>query len=533
MYDYVIVGAGSAGCVLANRLSADPDVSVCVIEAGPPDHLEFIHTPGAMGLVLLNKKYDWSYDAKPDPNIRNGQPIFCPRGKTLGGSSSINGMIYVRGHRSDYDRWADQGNSGWSYEDVLPYFRKAEHNVRGANDYHGADGPLAVSDSELQFKISKVFVEGAEQAGMPMNDDFNGERYEGFGPYQFTIANGRRCSTAVAYLHPVMNRHNLTVMTEADVLAVEFDGKRAIGVTVEHKGGRSSIKAAREVIVSAGSYNTPKLLMLSGVGDPDELKEHGIGVVHALPGVGKNLQEHADTVVLTTSHFHGGIQMSLLGMLQMVGNGIEYWGAHLGKLRVSLIEAGGFLKTDPSLEIPNVQIHTLPLLFDDSGRDMRLMAKDGYSCHVCGLRPKSRGTIGLASANPDHAPIIDHNFFSEPDDLQTMVDGVRLARKILAAPAFDKFRKEEIHPGPEKQTDEEIGQAIRDKLGIIYHPVGTSKMGNDDMAVVDAQLRVHGMEGLRVIDASIMPTIIGSNTNAPTIMIAEKASEMIRTNQAG
>lgn len=277
MYDYIIVGAGSAGCVLANRLSADANVSVCVIEAGPSDHFEFIHTPGAMGLVLLNDKYDWAYDAKSDPNIRNGQPIFCPRGKTLGGSSSVNGMIYVRGHRSDYDSWADQGNPGWSYEDVLPYFRKAEHNVRGANDYHGADGPLAVSDSELQYKISKVFVEGAEQAGMPMNDDFNGERYEGFGPYQFTIANGRRCSTAVAYLHPAMNRHNLTVMTEADVLAIEFDGKRAIGVTVEHKGRRSSIKAAREVIVSTGSYNTPKLLMLSGVGDPDELKEHGIG----------------------------------------------------------------------------------------------------------------------------------------------------------------------------------------------------------------------------------------------------------------
>jgi len=535
IYDYVIVGAGSAGCVLANRLSADPDVSVCVIEAGPSDHLTFIHTPGAFGYFMFSKKYDWSYDAKPNPNIRKGQPIFCPRGKTLGGSSSINGMLYVRGHRSDYDRWADLGNDGWSYDDVLPYFRKAEHNERGANKYHGVDGPLAVSDSEQHYTISKVFVEAAEQVGLPISDGygFNGEEYEGFGPYQFTIANGRRCSTAVAYLHPVMSRHNLTVMTGADVQSIEFEGKRATGVIIDHKGKRSTIKAAREIILSAGAYNSPQLLMLSGVGDPDELKAHGIGLVHALPGVGKNLQEHADTAVLTTSHFHGGIQLSLLGILQMVGEGIEYYGAHLGKLRASVTEAGGFLKTDPALAVPDVQLHSLPLLFDDSGRDLRLMRKDGYSCHVCCLRPKSRGTISLNSANPADAPIIDHNFFSDPDDLKTLVDGVRLVRKIQAAPAFDKYRKEEIRPGADAQSDEEIAQAIRDSLGMIYHPVGTCKMGNDDMAVVDAQLSIHGMKGLRVIDASVMPTIIGGNTNAPTIMIAEKAAEMIRTNAAG
>ncbi|MFS8044032.1 MULTISPECIES: GMC family oxidoreductase [Xanthobacter] len=532
MYDYVIVGAGAAGCVLANRLSADPTVSVCVLEAGPKDSFEFIHTPGAFGYFMFSKKYDWSYDAKPDPALRRGEPLFCPRGKTLGGSTSINGMVYTRGHRSDYDRWADLGNEGWNYDDCLPYFRKAEHNVRGADKYHGGEGPLAVSDSEMNFTISKVFVEAARQAGMPMSDDFNGEHYEGFGPYQFTIANGRRCSTAVAYLHPAMNRHNLTVMTGVDVLRINFDGQRAIGVTAVHKGRRFAIEAKREVIVSAGAFNTPQLLMLSGIGDPDELRAQGIGVVKELPGVGKNLQEHADAAVLTTSHFHGGVQLSLLGVLQMVGEGVEYYGAHLGKLRSSVTEAGGFLKTDPSLDVPDVQIHTIPLLFDDSGRDLHLMETDGYSCHVCCLRPKSRGTVGLASANPTDAPVIDFNFFSHPGDIETLVAGVRLVRKILAAPAFDKYRKEEIHPGPDKQSDAEIAQAIKDKLGLVYHPVGTCKMGSDDMAVVDRTLRVHGMEGLRVIDASIMPTLTGSNTTAPTIMIAEKAAEMIRTGEA-
>jgi choline dehydrogenase len=532
MYDYVIIGAGSAGCVLANRLSKDPAVSVCVIEAGPSDWFPLIHMPGAFGAFMFDKKHDWSYWAKPDPRVFGGKPIFIPRGKTLGGSSSINGMVYTRGHRSDYDRWAGLGNKGWGYEDVLPYFRKAENNARGADKYHGDEGPLAVSDSELNYTISKVFIEAAEQAGMPMSNDFNGEQYEGFGPFQFTIANGRRCSTAVAYLHPAMNRHNLTVMTGADVVRIEFEGKRAVGVTVDHKGRRNSVKANREVIISAGAINSPQLLMLSGVGHPDELRALGINVVHALSGVGKNLQEHPDAAVLTTSHFHGGVQLSLLGVLQMVGEGIEYYGAHVGKLRSSFTEAGGFLKTDPSVDVPDVELCTLPLLFDDGGRDLALMTHDGYSCHVGCIRPKSRGTVSLASANPADPPIIDLNMLSHPDDMKCMIAGIRLVRKILAAPAFDKYRKEEFYPGKDVQSDEALAQAIKDKLGIEYHPVGTCKMGHDDMAVVDAQLRVHGMEALRVIDASIMPTLVGSNTNAPTIMIAEKAADLIRANAA-
>jgi choline dehydrogenase len=533
VYDYVIVGAGSAGCVLANRLSADPAVTVCVIEAGPNDNFEFIHTPGAFGFFMFDKKHDWSYWAKPDPRVFGGKPIFVPRGKTLGGSSSINGMVYTRGDKSDYDHWANLGNPGWGYEDVLPYFRKAENNARGADKYHGDEGPLAVSDSELNYTISKVFIEAAEQAGMPMSNDFNGEQYEGFGPFQFTIANGRRCSTAVAYLHPAMNRHNLTVMTAADVVRIEFEGKRAVGVEAVHRGKHVSVKANREVIVSAGAINSPQLLMLSGVGDPDALKKHGIALVHALPGVGKNLQEHPDAAVLTTSHFHGGVQLSLVGALQMLGEGVEYFGAHMGKLRSSFTEAGGFLKTDPSLAVADIELCTLPLLFDDGGRDLALMTHDGYSCHVGCIRPKSRGTISLASANPFDPPIIDLNMLSHPDDLKCLIAGVRLVRKILAAPAFDKYRIEEYFPGKDVQSDEALAQAIKDKLGLEYHPAGTCKMGHDDMAVVDAQLRVHGMEGLRVIDASIMPTLTGSNTNAPTIMIAEKAADMNFTDTAG
>jgi choline dehydrogenase len=527
MYDYVIIGAGSAGCVLANRLSEDPNNSVCVLEAGPSDRLEFIHTPGAFGLLMFTKKYDWSYDAKPDPRLRHGQPIFCPRGKTLGGSSSINGMLYVRGNSSEYDRWAQLGGDGWSYDEVLPYFKRAECNQRGGDAYHGGSGPLYVSNSELQYTITKVFIEAAKQAGLPYNDDFNGANPEGFGPYQFTIKDGRRWSTAVAYLHPVMERKNLTVITGAEVSKLVLDGGHVVGVTYDHHGERKTVQASKEVILSAGTYNSPKLMMLSGIGDPAELKAHGLAAAHALPGVGKNLQEHADAAILTTSHFHGGVQLSLRGMLQMVGEGAEYYGADMGKLRASLTEAGGFLKTDASLRDPDVQFHSLPLLFDDSGRDLRLMSHDGYSCHVCVLHPKSRGTVGLASADPAAAPVIDHNFFDHPEDIKTLVAGVRLGRRILAAPAFDKYRKEEIHPGPDKQSDDAIAAACREKLGIVYHPVGTCKMGKDDMAVVDPHLRVRGLQGLRIVDASIMPTLTGGNTNAPTIMIAEKASDMI------
>jgi choline dehydrogenase-like flavoprotein len=406
-FDSVIVGAGTAGCVLANRLSADPKISVCLLEAGPGDRLELIHTPGALGALFFTKKYDWCYEAKSDPSIRKGQPIFCARGKTLGGSSSINGMVYSRGHPSDYDHWAELGNPGWSFEELLPYFRKLETNSRGASRYHGDDGPMQVSDCEFQFPIAKVLIDAARQVGLPVTDDLSAPPYEGVGAYQHTIAKGRRCSTADGYLHPVMSRPNLTVKTQACVVSIDFDGKRAAGITYDDGGAHTSIKANREVILSAGAYNSPKLLMLSGVGDPDELMANGIKLVHPLPGVGKNLLEHPAVFLMNTSHAHSGLQLSVVGMLEMMGQGIEYYAAHVGKLRASLVESGGFLKTDPALARPNVQLMFEPILFDFATQDLRLMRQHGYSCHIACLRPKSRGTVGLASANPSDPPVID------------------------------------------------------------------------------------------------------------------------------
>jgi choline dehydrogenase len=529
-FDYVIVGAGTSGCVLANRLSADPKVSVCLLEAGPSDRFELLHNPGALGVFMFTKKYDWSYKAKPDPSIRKGQPIFCARGKTLGGSSSINGMVYSRGHPADYDHWAELGNTGWSFEEVLPYFRKLENNSRGASRYHGVDGPMQVTDCEFQYPISKVLLEAAQQVGLPVTDDMCADPFEGLAGYQHTITKkGQRCSTADGYLHPVMSRPNLSVKTNAFVVSIDFDGKRAVGLTYDDDGGRTSIKANREVILSAGAYNSPKLLMLSGVGDPDELKAHGIKLVHPLPGVGKNLLEHPAVFLMTTSHAHSGVQLSLAGLLEMAGQGIEYEAFHLGKMRASLVESGGFLKTDPTLPRPNIQLMFEPVLFDFATQDLRTMRQHGFSCHIGALMPKSRGTVGLASANPSVAPVIDFKLLSHPHDLKTLIDGVRLVRKIFAAPAFDKYRKEELYPGADKESDEALGQAIRDRASFAEHAAGTCKMGTDDMAVVDAQLRVRGLDGLRVVDSSIMPTLANGNIYCPVIMIGEKGADLIRT----
>jgi choline dehydrogenase-like flavoprotein len=526
-FDYIIAGAGSAGSVLANRLSTDPAVSVCLLEAGPPDDYPFIHMPGAFGLFMFSRKYNWGFEAKSDPALRKGAPIFCPRGKALGGSSSINGMIYIRGHQWDFDHWAALGNEGWSFADVLPYFRKSEANVRGADAYHGADGELHVSNWEKAYPISQVFLDAAREVGLPVTDDFNGPQQEGIGPYQFTIRDGKRWSTARAFLQPAKLRRNLTIITNARVQRIEFDGKRAAGVTFETRGQARTLRANREVIVSAGTYNSPQILMLSGIGDPSELAAHGIKTVHALPGVGKNLQEHPDTCAAFTSVPHDGLRFTPAGIVQMATEGIKYFLANKGKMRTTITEVGGFLKSRPDVAVPDIQLHALPLLFDDSGRDLKLMSQDGISCHVCLLRPKSRGTIALASPDPAAAPVIDHRFFTDPDDMRTLVAGIRIALGILEAPAFASYRKKELFPGEGKRSDAEIEQACRDHMGTVYHPVGTCKMGRDEMAVVGPDLRVHGIEGLRVVDASIMPTLVGGNTNAPTIMIAEKAAGLI------
>lgn len=531
-YDYIVVGAGSAGCVLANRLTANGKYSVLVLEAGPSDKTPVVSTPGAFAYFMFSRKYNWAYNATPDPALRNGQPVFVPRGKVLGGSSSVNGMLYVRGQKEDYDHWAALGNAGWGFNDLLPYFKKSECNERGADAFHGDSGPLHVSDRQAQYPLTEAFIEASQQAGFKFNPDFNGADQEGVGYYQCTIKNGQRCGAARGYLHPAMERKNLTVLTEATVKKVVIEDKKAIGVSFTYKGQDLTFHADQEVILSGGAINSPQLLMLSGIGHQDHLTEHGIDCLHHLPGVGENLQEHVDACVLVKSKKKDGFTASLGGLLRMTPDTLKYVLKKEGKLSNSITEAGGFIKSRDDLDRPDIQLHMLPLLFDDSGRDLKLMAQHGYSCHVCVLRPKSSGTVKLISADPVMAPDIDFNFFAHEEDKKVLVDGIRQLRKILAAPAFDGYRAEELNPGIEAESDEAIFDKIKQHIGLVYHPVGTCKMGHDAMAVVDTELKVHGVKGLRVVDASVMPTLISGNTNAPTIAIAEKAAELIFNRQA-
>ncbi|HET8899637.1 MAG TPA: choline dehydrogenase [Rhodanobacteraceae bacterium] len=522
-FDYLIVGAGSAGCVLANRLSANPQHRVCLLEAGPPDDSLLVRVPAGIIALMRSRRRNWRYWSVPQTAL-DGRQLYIPRGKTLGGSSAVNAMIYTRGHRTDYDHWAALGNPGWAYEDVLPIFKRSENHARGADAFHGADGSLAVSDLRYTHPVTAAFTAAAVQAGYRENHDFSGAEQEGAGPYQLTQRDGERCSIARAYLAPVRERSNLSVLTGALVTRVLLDGTRATGVECQLRGGVRRIEAGT-VILAAGAINSPQLLLLSGIGAREKLAPHGIRQQHALPGVGENLQDHPDALIVHRSRRHDSLSLGPGYLPQALRNAIRWGRARQGAFTTNVAEGGGFIRSQASEAIPDLQLHISAALLDNHGLNWRFSLGWGYSAHVAVLRPRSRGTVTLASADPAAAPRIDPALLSDPDDAERLLRGVKILREILAQDALAPWRGAEILPGAAVTSDAGLRQFLRAKTETIYHPVGTCKMGRDDMAVVDPNLRVHGLDGLYVIDASIMPTLIGGNTNAPTVMIAEKAAD--------
>lgn len=532
MFDFVIVGGGSAGCVLANRLSASGRWQVCLLEAGPSDSSPFIHIPAGIVPVIRSKVLNWAYWTAPQTNCAN-RPMFWPRGRTLGGSSSINAMCYIRGHAADYDHWASLGNDGWSYRDVLPYFRKMENfepidKVRDGDLYHGRGGPLNVAEPRYVNPLMYAFVEAGQQAGYPYREDFNGVDQEGVGLYHTMQKGGQRCSNARAYLESARGRSNLTVVTHAHATRVIFDGKRAVGVRYMHDGRYTDIRARHEVILSAGAISSPHLLLLSGVGPVKELSRHGIAQVQELPGVGENLQDHLDIHVTYREKTNHSVNFRPRALLRMALSVFNYVFRRRGELTSNFAQAGGFLRSQPQETIPDLQWHLVPFVNSNHGQTLRpLFQHRAFTLLTCFLRPESRGRITLRNADPFVPPIIDANYLATERDLEAMVQAVHKSREVLEQPALAPHRLEEMEPGPAVQTDDEIRDYVRRRAETIYHPVGTCRMGRDAMAVVDPRLRVRGVSALRVVDASVMPTLIGGNTNAPTTMIAERAAELI------
>ncbi len=524
-YDYIIVGGGSAGCVLASRLSEDDAVSVCLVEAGPDDKSWMLHVPFGMSLTVPSKRYNWAYETVAQAGL-GGRRGYQPRGKVLGGSSAINAMAYIRGHAADYDDWAAAGNPGWSFDDLLPLFRAAENNERGADAFHGVGGPLNVADLRSPHPASLAFVEAARQAGHRLTADFNGASQEGAGLFQVTQKGGRRCSAATAYLGPTVRaRPNLTILTETHALKLRFGARTCTGVEVSRRGRRMTLLARRETLLAAGTFGSPQLLLLSGIGPHEELRRHAIAPVHVLPGVGLGLQDHIDVIANWASpcaSLLGRTPRGLWTLLRGVG---EYRRDQRGVLTSNVAEGCAFLKTDARMQRPDLQMHFLIGPAVDHGRVRP--PYQGFSLHVCVLRPKSAGSVTLASSDPLAAPLIDPGFLNHPDDLATLVRGLRLAHDIVRQSALDRFRGP-CMSGDEGLDDAALAAHVRSRADTVYHPVGTCRMGNDGMAVTDTSLRVRGIERLRVADASIMPTLIGGNTNAPAIMIGEKAARLLR-----
>lgn len=527
MFDYVIVGGGSAGCVLANRLTADGQYKVCLLEAGPPDDSPFIAMPAAILPLLRSRIYNWQFWTVPQAGA-GGRPLYWPRGRTLGGSSSINAQVYIRGHARDYDHWAALGNEGWAWKDVLPVFKAMEHYEPGADDWHGQGGPLNVAELRSRNPMSGIFLQAAQQAGHTLNEDFNGASQEGFGYYKVYQKDGQRCSNARAYLREAEKRHNLTVITHAQATRVVFEHGRATGVRYVYGGKEHEVTAKREVILSAGAVGSPHLLLLSGVGPAEQLKKHGIVPVKDLPGVGQNLQDHFDAYVVMRSRTRLTTSLHPSSLWRTLKALFLYVFQRRGEATSNVAEAGGFQRSGPQEPIPDLQLHFVPSVNARHGLDLwPLLRHYGYTLMTYELRPRSRGEVRLQSADPLAPPAIDPRYLQDGRDLDKMVLALRNARRIFAQPAFAPHNLEELEPGEALQTDAQLRDWLREHAETLYHPVGTCKMGSDPLAVVDARLRVQGVSGLRVVDASIMPTLIGGNTNAAATMIGEQGARML------